>query len=53
LIPKKNELFDMNQLISIGKVKKKKIKVYLIDGDLWHDVGQIGNYQKYISDFNY
>ena len=24
LIPKKNELFDMNQLISIGKVKKKE-----------------------------
>ena len=50
LIPKKNEIFDMNQLISISKIKKKKIKVYLIDGDLWHDVGQTGNYHKYIND---
>ena len=40
----------MNQLISISKIKKKKIKVYLIDGDSWHDVGQTGNYHKYIND---
>ena len=51
-IPSKEEIFDMNQLILLCKEKKCKIKVFLIDGDLWHDVGQITNYQKFVSQEN-
>ena len=51
-IPVKDEIFDMNQLIYKCKEKQYKIKVYLIDGDLWHDVGQITNYQKFVEQEN-
>ena len=45
LIPK-NKSYDMTDLITLAKNKKKQIGVYPIDDESWIDVGQWSEYHK-------
>ena len=45
LIPK-NKSYDMTDLITLAKSKKKQIGVYPIDDESWIDVGQWSEYHK-------
>ena len=45
MIPK-NKHYDMTDLITLAKIKKKQIGVYPIDDDSWVDVGQWSEYHK-------
>jgi len=45
MIPK-NKHYDMTDLITLAKNKKKQIGVYPIDDDSWIDVGQWSEYHK-------
>ena len=45
LIPK-NKFLDMNQLIEISKINKKKVGVFKINQKNWQDIGQLQEYKK-------
>ena len=45
MIPK-HKHYDMTDLITHAKIKKKQIGVYPIDDDSWIDVGQWSEYHK-------
>ena len=45
LIPK-NKSYDMTDLITLAKNKKKQIGVYPIDDESWIDVGQWTEYKQ-------
>tara|TARA_B100000579_G_C22834188_1_gene857688 strand:+ start:1539 stop:2618 length:1080 start_codon:yes stop_codon:yes gene_type:complete len=48
LIPK-NKLLDMNQLIEISKINKKKIGIFKIKQKNWQDIGQLQEYKKKVN----
>ncbi len=48
LIPK-NKFLDMNQLIEISKINKKKVGVFKINQKNWQDIGQLQEYKKKVN----
>ena len=48
---KKKEYLDMNQLIQIFKKNKKKIGLYHVNKEKWHDTGQWQEFDKTINYF--
>ena len=48
LIPK-NKFLDMNQLIEISKINKKRIGIFKISQKSWQDIGQLHEYKKKVN----